>query len=159
MNEEDATTCIKCKDGYDLKNYGTICENTKKENNMQFTMEHINQCNYYIDNEYQCNYEEFCEFAKRSRCEGDNEYSLCPIYLNQNLCEENEECHWINYEEELCHLKKINNCLLLNAENIKKCEKCEDGYTLTKEDTQCINSKSEFISNIFFAFALILLLF
>ena len=158
LNEEDATTCIKCKDGYELKNYGTICKNTKEEMNMEYTMEHINLCNYYNDNEYECNYEEFCEFDKRSRCEGDNEDSLCPIYLNQNLCEENKECHWINYEGKLCHLKRINNCLLLNVENIEKCEKCEDGYTLAKEDTQCINSKSEFVSNIFFAFALILFL-
>ena len=155
LSEKDATTCAKCKDGYTLINYNTTCLKTKDE----YSEEDIYQC-YYIGDEDRCNDTEICEYTKRERCQSYNDNAQCLIYLDKNLCEDDQGCYWVDDDEGICLVKKINNCLVLNNENIQKCKKCEIGFILAKEDTECVSAESGFINiNInLIVFALILLL-
>ena len=158
LGEDDATTCAKCKNGYALREYNTVCYKTT----IEFSEEDISLCSYYSDQEYECNEKEICHYSNRNRCEGYNENTQCILYLDKNLCEEDQRCYWITNEEARCQVMGINNCLELNSENVRKCKRCKNGFELSNENSECISSGSGFINIninlITFAFALVLLL-
>ena len=154
LSEDDATTCIKCQDGYILKNYNTTC--TRIETG--YGEEDVLQCYYEDYDEGMCNNNVMCEYSNRHRCESYNENTQCFLYLEQNLCEEDQRCYWITEDESRCQIKGINNCVELKNENIQQCKKCKDGYELINEDTECKESSSMFITSKFLISVLILLL-
>ena len=154
LGTDDATICEKCEEGYNLINYGTSCVRiTNPEND-------FGRCyfNEYID---ECEYMDICEFSRRNYCmtnEDRTDNIQCLLYLDKNLCEESEECYWIEDTDEICQVKIIDNCLELNYDNVNKCEKCKDGYKLNKEHTQCVTSGSNIIATTLLTLGLILLL-
>ena len=154
LSEDDATTCAKCQDGYELRNYNTTCYKSSSD----FGEEAALQCYYEDYDEGMCNNKALCEYSNRHRCESYNENVQCMLYLEQNSCEEDLRCYWVTEDESICQIKGINNCIELNSENIQECKKCKDGYELINENTECKESSSLFMNVSLLAFALIILL-
>ena len=155
LSENDATTCDKCKDGYILKNYNTTCFKTSSDNDG----EDASSCYSIMQSEESCKSNELCEYSKRHRCEAFNEDTLCLLYLDKDLCEEDQRCFWITGDETICQIKSIDNCMELNSDNIAKCKRCKDGYELGNDDTECNgNGSGTLIWNCFVFMALLMFL-
>ena len=156
LSENDATSCTKCKDGYTLKNYNMTCYKASSD----FGEEEAFSCYNINYTEDKCNNNELCEYTKRHRCEAYNDNTKCLLYLEQNLCEEDQRCYWVSEDESICQIKGINNCLELNSENVLKCKRCKDGFELINEDGECKESSSSIARTsliIFFSLLIFLL--
>ena len=120
LNKTDPSYCEQCEEGYQLveKTCHKISQSSKE------------QCDNYIDLKDNCTNLYFCEFSNRPYCYGENEN--CYLFLDQTLCENNEECFWNTENVEKCQIKSIPNCLRLSSEYVYYCDLCEDGYYLSE---------------------------
>ena len=88
----------------------------------------------------------------------DDYNAECSRYFDKENCVNKSYCYWNTDTMKICKIKVVSNCQELNYEDSTLCQKCKDGYTLSKDSTRCTSSLSQFIHVSLMAFALILLL-
>ena len=131
LRESDPTSCEQCEEGY-YSLLGKMC--TKESQSIK------EQCDKFVDDEESCESLEFCEFTSRAYCYGEGEN--CHLYLDQNMCQNNDLCHWNPGNWDKCQIKNISNCLLLSSQDSTTCSLCKDGYYLSNYNTSCIKREN-----------------